>query len=141
MRASALAYTTRVVTGWEHPIFMDSPPPKLWRPKNPEIVWPDMDRETSLSQDEWDKTGFPSCSLPSSIVSRVSKHAWSEEIEKAEGSINGHAAVPLLQQVLRQLDVGVDSGVGPPGNQITRSSNFFTHPTDIPRMADALQRR
>ena len=117
---------------------MDSPPPKLWRPKNPEIVWPDMDRETSLSQDEWDKTGFPSCSLPSSIVSRVSKHAWSEEIEKAEGSINGHAAVPLLQQVLRQLDVGVDSGVGPPGNQITRSSNFFTHPTDIPRMADAL---
>lgn len=138
MRASALAYTTRVVTGWESPIFMVSPPPKLWRPKNPEIVWPDMDKETRLSQEQWDKTGFPSCSLPSSIVPRVSKHAWSEEIKKAERSVNGHAAVPLLNQVLCQLDVGVNSMVGPPGTQITRSSNFFTHPTDIQRMADAL---
>ena len=50
----------------------------------------------------------------------------------------GHAAVPLLNAVLQQLRTGADSGVGPPGNTITKTANFFTNPEDCKKMADAL---
>ena len=48
------------------------------------------------------------------------------------------AAVPLLSAVLAQLEQGADSGVEPPGTDVTKCTNFIQHPPDCLKMADAL---
>ena len=49
-----------------------------------------------------------------------------------------HAAIPLLSAVLTQLEQGADSGVEPPGTDVTKCTNFFPDPQDCLKMADAL---
>ena len=111
---------------------------KLWTPKNQEVCWPHMPRERTLSKEEWDKSGFPMFSMPAQVSTKVNVEEWKSKTEALEGTLIGHAAVPLLRDVLHQLITGADSGVGPPGSTATRSHNFFTDPEDCRKMADAL---
>ena len=72
------------------------------------------------------------------MSSRVNTSVWSSKTDDLKNSVHGHAAVLLLQSFLEQLLSRADSGVGPPGNSVTKTTNFFTDPEDFKKMADAL---
>ena len=97
-----------------------------------------MTEERTLSEEEWERSGFPAFALPAQVSTKVNLDQWRPRIEVIENSIIGHAAVPLLKSVLQQLLTGADSAVGPPGNRVTKTDNFFADPDDCKKMADAL---
>ena len=132
------AYGQRVILGWTNQTPLPSPQRKEWAPKNPEVSWPPMNREKKLTDIEWVNSGFPHNPLPDRVCSKINKVEWKSQIENMRVSPLGHAAVQLLQTVLGQLETGADSGVGPPGDTITKSLNFFTDPKDCMKMADSL---
>ena len=111
---------------------------RIWNPKNPEVIWPLMPRERAMSDGEWTASRFPHFPLPDQVVPSVDTIVWASKIAGVESSTRGHAAVPLLNSVLDQLKNGANSGVGPPGTAITKCENFFSHPDDCMKMADAL---
>jgi hypothetical protein len=131
-------YCQRTIKGWERCVPLPQCQKKEWRPKNQEVSWPCMPVERTLSEEEWKKSGFPSFPLPAQVSSKVDTVEWRKKTDALKGSIIEHAAVPLLESVLQQLLIGADSGVGPPGNTVTRTKNFFTDPEDCKKMADAL---
>ena len=53
-----------------------APTQKVWKPKNPQVSWPDMKQEEILTQSQWSMTNFPSCPLPSSVTGVVNIPAW-----------------------------------------------------------------
>ena len=58
------------------------PEPTLvtWKPKYPNIKWPNMNRETHLSPEEWKLIGFPHHPLPKEIQGQVDTIAWDDRI-------------------------------------------------------------
>lgn len=97
-----------------------------------------MPVERKLTDKEWKDSRFPLFTLPAKVSTKVNTTAWSSKIDDLRDGVLSHAAVPLLQSVLEQLLSGADSGVGPPGNIVTKTPNFFTDPEDCKKMADAL---
>ena len=132
------SYCRRVLQDWESFIPLQPAKDKIWDPKNPEVVWPHMPRERSMTDEEWERSGFPHFPLPTQVVPSVNTTEWASKISGMAGKTMEHAAVPLLRSVLDQLQKGADSGVGPPGTSITKCNNLFSEPDDCKKMADAL---
>jgi hypothetical protein len=131
-------YVQRTIKGWEEYVPLPSHQKKEWIPKNQEVRWPFMPVERTLSEEEWEMSAFPTFALPAQVSTKVNTKEWRSKTDALKDSIIGHAAVPLLESVLQQLVTGADSGVGPPGNKVTKSRNFFSDPEDCKKMADAL---
>ena len=137
LRASRVS-AQRTIRGWEERVPLPPSEKKGWTPKNQEVCWPHMPRERSLSEVEWEQAGFPTFPLPAQVSTKVNTEEWISKTTALKDTTIGHAAVPLLNAVLQQLVTGADSGVGPPGNTVTKTPNFFTDPEDCRKMADAL---
>ena len=121
------------------------PPPNEWKPKNLEVLWPEMSEERPLTPAQWASTKFPSFPLPGTVSGVVNVKKWDEKISEllnaGEGKVN-KGLVNTMEQVKTQLLTGADSCVGHPGNVPTRGSNWVskgarTHNVTA-RIADAL---
>ena len=97
-----------------------------------------MPHERVMTNEEWKEANFPSFPLPDHVVPSVNTSVWVSKTAGIKSTSIGHSAVPLLNSVLDQLEIGANSGVGPPGTSITECRNFFTKPDDCMKMADAL---
>ena len=120
-----------------------SPPEPVnpsWTPKNPNISWPPMTQESSLSQTEWASTGFPSNPLPQDISGVVNIEAWDSKIRDLESlKVADQGLIKLMEDVKLQLSFGASSHVGPPGSNLTQCPNWFPDPAQqIPKVVDAL---
>ena len=91
-----------------------------------------------MTDEEWVKTGFPHFPLPAQVMPSVNMNEWEAKISSLVDETIGHAAIPLLKSVLYQLQNGADSGVEPPGTDITKCNNFFSDPDNCRKLADAL---
>ena len=117
------------------------PPPlmkeKNWVPKNEEIILPPMDKEIKLTDQQWDDANFPRFDIPASISTHVKIEEWEKETRRFyELNLDG---LQFMEDVLKQLTYGVDSGVRAPGDRPTFSRNYFPEPSiDIPRICDSL---
>ena len=110
-----------------------------WTKKNPEISI-DIQKEQSLSSEEWSLLNFPYCPLPKEVTTHVDCMKWREAMDNyAKGRTLCQAEVQLMDNVSKDLRDGCDSMVGSPGNRKTISRNCFQHPQiDIPRILDAV---
>ena len=131
-------FAQKTIKKWDVYVPLPLSKEKEWAPKNQEVCWPHMPVERIMSEEEWKRSGFPAFALPAQVSSKVNIDEWKSKTAVLENSPLGHAAVPLLKSVLQQLKTGADSAVGPPGNKVTKTNNFFTDPDDCKKMADAL---
>ena len=58
------------------------PPPNIWKPKNPEVIWPDMSEERPLTPAQWASTNFPFYPLPSKVSGVVNVKSSDEKISE-----------------------------------------------------------
>ena len=120
-----------------------SPPPPLktiWKPKIPQVVWPPMVVESTLTQDQWLQTNFPSMPLPSEVTGVVNIEAWDAKISQLlEPEEVDQGLINLMKDIRSQLSNGASSHVGDPGTNLTQGINWFPDPPmQLPRVADAL---
>ena len=62
-----------------------TPPPapaQKWKPKNPEITWPKMRKESHLTKVEWMKTDFPVNPLPKEVQGVINVELWKTKIQE-----------------------------------------------------------
>ena len=129
----------RLLREWRDPTDPPTFSAKQWNPKNPEIQFPSLAKEISLPFGQWKAVNFPSFSVPDKVTTHVNIDYWTQELNRLSSRPEHAAARLLMATVLEQLTNGADSMVGPPGNQLTTSTNFFpSPPEDIPRMMDSL---
>ena len=127
-----------LVAEWSAPTQAPLTVPKVWKPKNQEIICPKLRREVVLPWAQWQASGFPSFGAPGSVKTHVNIDYWFEELSRVQEAGNTAASL-LMNTVLTQLTSGADSRVGSPGVAATTSENYFPAPeVDIPRMMDAL---
>ena len=92
-----------------------------------------------MSEEDWNKSGFPFFNLPAKIETHVNTGQWQNRCTEMENGNFTKGSVKLMKSVLENLTKGCDSQVGPPGNSPSITENAFIDPTlDIPRIADAL---
>ena len=117
-----------------------APPNPLWTPKNPEINWPHMDQERTMSKEEWEHSGFPHYPLPTEVCGVVNVAAWVHRIEELQSQPDPPLGlVKIMQDIAIQLTDGASSHVGSPGTDLTQGKNFFNAPSEeLHRVADAL---
>ena len=73
-----------------------------------------------MTDEDWKLANFPHFSLPTEIKPSVHTQVWEEKMANLTDRSIEHAATPLLRAVLTQLQHGADSGVEPPGTDITK---------------------
>ena len=64
-----------------------TPPPapvQEWKPKNPEITWPKMRKESHLTKVEWMKTDFPVNPLPKEVQGVINLELWKTKIQELQ---------------------------------------------------------
>ena len=131
-------HLSRLVEEWSTPTQTPLAVPKVWKPKNQEVICPKLEREVVLPWAQWQASGFPSFGAPESIKTHVNIDYWFRELGRVQESGNSAASL-LMNTVLAQLISGADSRVGSPGEASTTTENYFSAPdVDIPRMMDAL---
>ena len=131
-------HLSRLVEEWSTPTQTPLAVPKVWKPKNQEVICPKLEREVVLPWAQWQASGFPSFGAPESIKTHVNIDYWFRELSRVQESGNSAASL-LMNTVLAQLISGADSRVGSPGEASTTTENYFSAPdVDIPRMMDAL---
>ena len=124
--------------------FSDQPLPKVaqadWVPKNPNVDWPPMTKETSMLESEWKNINFPHNPLPAGIVGQVNIAEWDAKISELKESRDpNHGLIRLMEEVGHHLKHGADSLVTGVGTSLTKSKNQFKDPIkQLPRVADAL---
>jgi len=101
-----------------------SPPQKEWKPKNPQVTWPNMKQEEPLTQSQWSINNFPSCPPLSSVTGVVNIPAWYAKIWGSEQVNKG--LVDLMLKVRHQLSEGADSHVGSPDTTLTQGTNWIS---------------
>ena len=98
-----------------------------------------LEREESIPFEVWKACGFPSYEVPEEVVTHVNKEYWKSETERMQSTPGCEQAAAIMRLVLEQLNWGTDSKVGPPGNQVTHTTIYFSEPAiDLPRIADSL---
>ena len=92
-----------------------------------------------MSNEQWVQSNFLFYPIPDGIITHVNVDVWRQKIDRLRSYPSKSRTVEIMTEVLSQLCDGVDSCVGPPGDQPTVAGNYFPDPqVDIPRMADAL---
>ena len=116
------------------------PLPKVWEPKNQGITWPNMSRESDLTEAEWRATNFPFFSLPNTVQGVVNVPVWDKKIDElCSKEVVNWGLVQILREIRTQLTEGASSGVGNPGDSLTQGHNWLPDPgRQIPRVVDAL---
>ena len=121
------ARTRRLQSYYHNSQVPPSPQKKEWKPKNPQVTWPDMKQEEHLTQSQWAMTNFPSCPIPSSVTGVVDIPAWDAKItELLESEQVNKGLVDLMLKVRHQLSEGADSHVGSPGTTLTQGTNWIS---------------
>ena len=133
---------------------------KQWKPKNPDLI-EEFERcrkkriaslqsegvsisKTGLEnpgEEFWNRKDLPFYDLPVKVITHVSTKAWKEMTGEVErDKLPGwERRLYLANEVLKQLEAGVSSGVSGEGLLPIDVENMFLEPdTDIPRLMDAL---
>ena len=114
------------------------PLPKSWVPKNHDIRIP-VAKDIPLTGKQWQQSNFPSLKLPAEIETNVNTKVWKDKIAEIHHEESNSLDLPILMEVLANLELGCNSEVQPPGTNPTESENYFPDPDiDIPRIADAI---
>ena len=115
-------------------------PPQDWKPKNPEINWPTMRQERSLTRKEWMETGFSVHPLPKVVEGVVNVKCWEAKIQELLLANNVNwGLVKIMKELRVQLVNGSSSQVEPPGTDLNKTNNWFSDPPrQLPRVVDAL---
>ena len=104
---------------------------EIWSPKNKGIPR-DIRGEDDLDEKFWKTSGFPKHRIPAKVETHVRKSIWTWLGQKMVLNTKKKRQIKLLEDVQKQLEQGVNSGVGEPGTRITRTRNSFQAPeTDV----------
>ena len=120
-----------------------TPPPapvQEWKPKNPEITWPKMRKESLLTKAEWMETDFPVYPLPKEVKGVVNIECWEIMIQELLSANNvDWGLIKIMKELLDQLVNGASSQVEPPSTALTQTNKWFSDPPQqLPRVVDAL---
>ena len=92
-----------------------------------------------MTDDQWSESRFPYYPVPKEILTHVETREWQKQTDMMQIQGGLRAEVDLMKSVFKDLTVGVDSEVGPPGNSVTHVTNFFPEPLIyLSRIADSL---
>ena len=110
----------------------------VWVPKNPEIAIP-VKVDEAITDEQWEKSRFPHFGIPSKVETHVNVDVWDKYTSEMNLDPSCKRGSYLMGKVLDQLRHGVDSEVGPPGSDPTRTRNHFPDPeVDLAMMVDSL---
>ena len=109
-----------------------TPPPapaQEWKPKNPEITWPEMRYESPLTKAKWMETDFPVHPLPKEVEGVVNVECWEAKIKELLSANNvDWGLVKIMKELRVQLVKGAPSQIETPGTDLTETNNWFSDP-------------
>ena len=117
------------MTGFIASTPLHQPHHRIGNQKKPEINWPTMRQERSLTRDKWMEKGFPVHPLPKEVEGVVNIECWGAKIQEFLSANNVNwGLIKIMKELHAQLVNGASSQVESPGTDLTKTNNWFSDP-------------